>query len=231
MSLQMEVMEHKQAADRARGSAGELSALQAKHAQLTQDLAAAHAETAVLHDALESAQLATASATAQVAQYEEEERENRQKIAELQAAVDAATAGASAGSSADAELVQQLQVEVGDLKSKLAAAESTAVSLNLALDAVASKAQETNDSTAATIADLQQQLTAALAASTSSTTTSTGKADAEELKAIMQEVYLKACEVFDPEAPDSAEAQYSTNDIVKRLRGVLKRVTTERNSA
>lgn len=228
MALQMEVMEHKQASDRARSTTSELSSLQAQHAQLTQDLAASRAEAAALHDAVEIAKLEKAGATAQVLQYEEEERENRLKIAELQAALDAASASAGAG--AEPELVQQLQAEVSELKSKLVAAEGTSASLNLALDAVAATAQATNDRTAATIADLQQQLTSALASSAAGGGSGDGKADAEELKAIMQDVYLKACEVFDPEAEDSGDAQYSTNDIVKRLRGVLKRVTTDRSA-
>ena len=231
MSLQMEVMESKQALTQSQTSSSDLQALQAVHAQQTQELAAARADSANLKASLDSLQQAQHTAEQRVAEVTAENNAARTKIAELQAALEAAQ-GSSSASGADAELVQQLQSQVADLNSKLSAAESTSASLNQALDSVAATAQASNDRTTETIADLERQLAAALAkAEAESSTSSSGKADAEELKSIMQDVYLKACEVFDPEAEDSGEPQYSTQDIVKRLRAVLKRVTTDRNSA
>ena len=63
-------------------------------------------------------------------------------------------------------------------------------------------------------------------ASTALPTSST--ASAEELKSIMQDVYVKACEVFVP-SDDNDTLSYSSQDIVKRLRSVLKSVTNERS--
>jgi len=51
---------------------------------------------------------------------------------------------------------------------------------------------------------------------------------AEDLKSIMQDVYVKACEIFVP-SDDNDTPSYSSQDIVKRLRSVLKSVTNERS--
>jgi septal ring factor EnvC (AmiA/AmiB activator) len=58
--------------------------------------------------------------------------------------------------------------------------------------------------------------------------TSTSPTSAEELKSIMQDVYVKACEIFVP-SDDNDTPSYSSQDIVKRLRSVLKSVTNERS--
>ena len=54
-------------------------------------------------------------------------------------------------------------------------------------------------------------------------------ASAEELKSIMQDVYMKACEIFVP-SDEGDSPSYTSQDVIKRLKSVLKHVTNERNS-
>ena len=55
-----------------------------------------------------------------------------------------------------------------------------------------------------------------------------GGLSAAALRDVMQDIYGKACDVFDPDANDGAEAKYSAQDVVKKLRAVLKKVTAAR---
>jgi len=54
-------------------------------------------------------------------------------------------------------------------------------------------------------------------------------ASAEELKSIMQDVYMKACEIFVPSDEDDSPT-YTSQDVIKRLKSVLKHVTNERKT-
>lgn len=118
------------------------------------------------------------------------------------------------------ENVLLLQARIDELTTALASATNNEASTAVEVDELRDVVVEKDN----TIAELQQQLEDAIQNSSSNHTTTS----ATELKDIMQDIYSKTCEMYDPEAPDSAEPQYSTQDIVKRLRVVLKQVTTER---
>jgi len=54
----------------------------------------------------------------------------------------------------------------------------------------------------------------------------------DDIKALMQDVYEKACEIFVPDEEGEANATtYTANDVIKRLRAVLKSVTQSRSSS
>ena len=76
---------------------------------------------------------------------------------------------------------------------------------------------------------LQQQQNSNTA--TSSTTTSNNN---ELIKEIMQDIYMKACEIFNIDNTDTTTTDttttYTGTDIVKRMRSILKKVTTERTA-
>jgi chromosome segregation ATPase len=237
MALQMESMEQKQALESSRASGDSVSLLK-------QQLESARAEGDQLRASVASLEqqkttLAASAARTEEenvwlkAQYAEESQARRVDAADFERRLAEAQASSAAGASSAAELE--------DLRKQLAAAEATVASLNLALESVANKSVEAAEQNQAEISALQTQLTeaqAALSASiannsanASAASSSSGKADAEELKAIMQDVYIKACEVFQSEAPDSADLQYAAPDVVKRIRGVLKKVTAERSTA
>lgn len=99
---------------------------------------------------------------------------------------------------------EEVEIAASKIQSKLSDAENSIASLN-----------EENEK-------LQKELISkeSPSAITSSTT-------AEELKSIMQDVYMKACEIFEPD--ETGSQTFSSQDIVKRLRAVLKAVTNERN--
>jgi chromosome segregation ATPase len=211
MSLQVEAMELKQALEVAKASGvgasaqlqGQLDASVADCAQLRAEAQALRQERAALQ--VDLAALESKSAQ-QAADFE-------RRLSEAQAS------GAGAASA-----------ELDSLRAKLASAENEVASLNQALESVAAKAVETAEQHEKEVKALQQQLAAASAAAAQASSDG-GRADAEELKAIMQDVFVKAGEVFDTEGPDSAEAQYSALDVVKRLKGVLKKVTAERSAS
>lgn len=224
-------------------SSGDLFSLQALTQQQAAEISALRGEATQLKAALDTAQAGAQHAvTEAVTSKEREVREElsaqhaaaleagHSKIASLEASL--ATASASA-STVDDSQIAALEGQVAQLKAQLAKSEENAVSLSQALDAVAAKATEANDQHAATVASLQAELESAKesASVAAASTAAGGKADAEDVKAIMQEIFAKACEVFDPEAEDAAVAQYSTKDIVKRLKAVLKKVTSERDNA
>lgn len=98
--------------------------------------------------------------------------------------------------------------EVDIVQSKLAEAEN----------AIASLKQENEI--------LQKELEDSKASSSSNTSSAVS---AEELKSIMQDVYMKACEIF-VASDENDSPSYTSQDIVKRLRSVLKAVTNERNT-
>jgi len=55
------------------------------------------------------------------------------------------------------------------------------------------------------------------------------KATSDEIKDIMQDVYTKACEIFVPDDETaSTSTTYTPKDVIKRLRVVLKAVTSQR---
>jgi chromosome segregation ATPase len=222
MALQMQCVEQQQALDRER-------AVGATSSAATQQLEAARAECEQLRGevaALKSDKSALAETVSQLQGQMQAEREGaqqeRHRHAEVAAALEARLAEAHAGpSDAGANSTPELE----DLRGKLAAAETTVKSLTQALDDVAQRSVQAADQSAAEVASLQQQL----AATASHASNGGGRADADEMKAIMQDVYARVCEVFDADAPEGTEAQYSAQDVTKRLRGVLKKVTSERS--
>jgi len=74
-----------------------------------------------------------------------------------------------------------------------------------------------------------ERLQKELEATKESSSNATPAASAEELKSIMQDVYMKACEIFVP-SDDGDSPSYTSQDVIKRLKSVLKHVTNERNS-
>ena len=82
------------------------------------------------------------------------------------------------------------------------------------------------------IASLKQEnerLQLELVATKESSSSASPAASAEELKSIMQDVYMKACEIFVSSDEDDSSS-YTSQDVIKRLKSVLKHVTNERNS-
>jgi predicted S18 family serine protease len=82
------------------------------------------------------------------------------------------------------------------------------------------------------IASLKQEnerLQKELEATKESSSNASPAASAEELKSIMQDVYMKSCEIFVPSDEDDSST-YTSQDVIKRLKSVLKHVTNERNS-
>ena len=52
-----------------------------------------------------------------------------------------------------------------------------------------------------------------------------GGISSDELKSVMQDIYSNICEYFNPDGDDSDVVQFSVNDVLKRLRIVLKRIS------
>lgn len=250
MSLQMECMEHKQALESSKSSGDASIQIQQQLDATKASLLSVQSEKDALSGTVSSLEAERAELRARCDELsrlrEEDSSASQRRIAELQEQHEQqlqqqAAASASASANANASTASDL-AELEELRAKLLASESTVASLNQALESVAAKSVEAADQNQATISALELQLANAKAeteaavakadnAIVSAGAGAGGKADADELKSIMQDVYVKACEVFDSEAPESADVQYTPQDIVKRIRGVLKKVTNERSTA
>lgn len=136
---------------------------------------------------------------------------------------------------------QRIAEAVRPLESKLDKAEKSQGDLqnqvSELVDALASAAKEAKEAQAKTKnveaalkakeIELQESLISKDGHNNSNGNSSGGGMTEEDLKSVMQDVYLKACEIFVPE--DEAESvSYSSGDVVKRLRAVLKAVTTQK---
>ena len=77
---------------------------------------------------------------------------------------------------------------------------------------------------------LQQQQNS----NTTTDITTTSSNNNELIKEIMQDIYMKACEIFNIDNTDTTTTDttttYTGTDIVKRIRAILKKVTTERTA-
>ena len=76
---------------------------------------------------------------------------------------------------------------------------------------------------------LQQQQNS----NTTTDITTTSSNNNELIKEIMQDIYMKACEIFNIDNTDTTTdttTTYTGTDIVKRIRSILKKVTTERTA-
>lgn len=229
VSLQMECAELRQELDRHRADNGtatsqaaeKLEAAFAEGGRLRDELAAAGREKAALSEVVARLQRAL---DAEREQRQQEQRRSAEAVAALEAQLEETRS--------QAQLQQgsgEQAAELESLRAKLSAAEATVQSLSQAVDSMAERAVQAAEDSAVQISALQDQLVAA--SNSSGNGNGSGKAGADELKDIMQDVYVRACEVFDAEAPDSTDSQYSAQDVVKRLRGVLKKVTTERTAS
>ena len=100
--------------------------------------------------------------------------------------------------------------------------------IDIAVSSIQSKISDSENVIAA-LKEENEKLQKELEISKESSSEPTSSSSAEELKSIMQDVYIKACEIFEP-SDEADSPTYSSQDIVKRLRAVLKAVTNERNS-
>jgi len=152
--------------------------------------------------------------------------ELKDALANAHTAASASTAGSAAGTVSEEEAQQAAQRARDEAISETnqrwqAEAE--------AAQADAAKREAALSEQVATLTARLQEAEARAAASSSSSSSSSGSVSADDIKDIMQDVYVKACEIFVPEDEDAAAAaSYSPKDVVKRLRAVLKAVTSQR---
>jgi len=132
--------------------------------------------------------------------------------------------------------IEQLKADMLDEKlGALEEVKKNAAAEKAALEAAVSTTAEHLMTQQSTIAGLEEKLAAA--AGQSPDASSFGTADEERtamLKEVMQEIYSKACEVFDDADNDGGGGggggvvQYESKDLLKRLRAILKHVTNTR---
>ena len=110
--------------------------------------------------------------------------------------------------------VAQLQASASEKDERLSSSEGVLESLRQELEAANARAAQ---------AEAQAQASSAAGASAGGAAVST-----EAMKAIMQDIYMKAFDVFVPDGDDSVA--FSGKDVTKRLKSVLKAVTSERQA-
>lgn len=113
---------------------------------------------------------------------------------------------------------ERLQATVSELQSGRGSADSA---LQIAQTRI--EELETENST------LQQKITTAGDGSSGSGSSDDGTVSPDLMKAIMQDVYTKSLEVFVPEGEEVPS--FNGNDVVKRVRAVLKAVTNARTKS
>jgi len=134
---------------------------------------------------------------------------------------------------------EELQIELSSSNGRFDVITSALQVANDALSVAEQDARDANsraEAAEAKATQLEEELKAAAATKPSVTDgeseSGSKAASPEDIKALMQDVYEKACEIFVPDEEGEANATtYTANDVIKRLRAVLKSVTQSRSSS